>query len=85
MKKQLILILLFAGLFSRGYAANDPTRLYVNGTNGDDSNNGQTWRTALQTLGEALSIAAADVTVSEIWIAQGVYKPTCKFANLEIV
>ena len=51
--------------------------IYVK-TNGNDSNNGNSWATAYKTLQKALENAAAE---DEIWVANGTYKPTVKAGN----
>ena len=51
--------------------------IYVK-TDGSDSNNGNSWATAYQTLQKALENAVAG---DEIWVANGTYKPTVKAGN----
>lgn len=50
------------------------TTLYVNG-NATGAESGDSWQNAFTTLQDALALAATCPTVSEIWVAQGVYYP----------
>jgi uncharacterized repeat protein (TIGR01451 family) len=64
----------FTGDFEIGeFAIGTPPVYYVNAQNGDDSNNGRSWEQAFASLDKALSVARKR---SEIWIAQGIYRPS---------
>jgi len=54
-------------------ATNTSVTYYVDGANGSDANDGQSWGQAFATLQQALSVATG---ADEIWIAEGTYTPT---------
>ena len=62
-------------IFSTGtaHAADDGSMIYVNGSSGNDSNNGYSWLTAKQTIGNATGTVATNGTVT---IANGTYSGT---------
>ncbi|MEM6965750.1 MAG: discoidin domain-containing protein [Bacteroidota bacterium] len=69
------------------YATSHPmnpvtTRLYVDQSVGT-SGNGLSWATAYQELRDALNAAHANNTITEIWVAQGTYKPTDDLDRLQ--
>ena len=53
-----------------------PTRIYVKQT--ATASDGLTWASAFTTLDSALAYAAANTSVREIWVSQGVYRPTVR-------
>lgn len=55
--------------------------LYVDGDNGDDSNFGFSWGSALQTLQPALD-KAATAEGAEVWVKAGIYKPDSTDPNI---
>jgi predicted outer membrane repeat protein len=64
-----------------------PDVFYVDVNNTSGSWDGESWGTAFQTIGEALDAAEA-AGASEVWIADGVYKPTAgtdRQAGFELV
>ncbi|WP_454784196.1 hypothetical protein [Legionella sp. WA2024007413] len=60
------------------------TRFYVNGHNSTNGN-GSSWANSFNNLESALEAADADPGSVEIWVAQGVYKPTRVYAPQGVV
>ncbi len=59
-----------------GAVESAPARLYVNqGVLPGGNGSGETWPNAMPELRTATAMAQTDPTVSEIWVAQGTYKP----------
>ncbi len=56
----------------------DRETIFVDGSTGDDGNDGMTWNTALRTLTEALSRGGGGGLLQQtvIWVAMGTYYPT---------
>lgn len=52
-----------------------PTRVYVDAS-ASAGGDGLSWATAFQGVQDALLYAASELTISEIWIAEGTYLPT---------
>jgi len=72
----LVLTLLLAALTFSASPAHAQTIIYVNAA-AAPGGNGQSWQTAFQDVESALTTAAAvPVGSVEVWVAQGVYKPT---------
>ena len=67
-----LLVLSLVVIFSTGtaHAADDGSMIYVNGSSGNDTNDGYTWLTAKQTIGNATGTVATNGMVT---IANGTY------------
>lgn len=61
------------------YKPDTDVRWHVDGTNGDDANDGLSWSNAKKTIGAAVNEA---FNGDEIWVAQGVYREYLTFFGL---
>ena len=72
-------MILFGFLFPlKNVYAGNPTlmnKLYVNQSVAV-SGNGTSWSTAIKELRDALDLAQTDLTITEVWVAAGIYTPT---------
>ena len=75
-----LLVLSLVMIFSTGtaHAADDGSMIYVNGSSGNDTNDGYSWLTAKQTIGNATGTVASGGTVT-------IAKPTMELVMLESV
>ena len=85
-KTLLFLLMLFTCCFSNTIHANNTstcpsgTRLYVN-KNITVSGDGTSWANAYEELHDALNMAHDCPNITEIWVAEGIYKPTTSQTN----
>ena len=73
-----LLVLSLVMIFSTGTAHAADEQIYVNGSSGNDTNDGYSWLTAKQTIGNATGTVASGGTVT-------IAKPTMELVMLESV
>ena len=62
-------------VFKLNGTTSNPNVIYVDGTNGNDNNDGSSWASAVQTIQEGIDLANLASPVKDVWVRGGTYTP----------